>query len=337
MNYLLVSMILKLRDSGSLYSKAVLYTLSVTLDTIHFYLPTESIGNGSFIQTMPNLLTNQKILIDKNGFTSIYGNLDNLKVTVSDRGLKVKGSIAKFYQGNNYSNFTRQDLKWAIEELSCQLGVNVGKGNLTRFDVAHNLSLNYGCSQYFDLLLDSPRYERLRQPDAVYWQNKTIQKLVYDKIKEAKKSGEVLPETVNNMNLFRYEVRFIQNPKRVFKRDSLKVSDLINEPFYMEIQDRWLNEFANITKHEKQIIMPMKESIKTPADYFEYCLMNALNDKGYSEALKEVDSIDGFTKMNRSRTKRKILDLITKSKSLVKEDLIQELNKKAEMAIMGYR
>ena len=84
----------------------------------------------------------------QNQVLDISGHLQNLRVSISDSGVGVKGSLAKFYLNDNLQQLTRQDSQRAIELLSDTLQVPVSRAIVSRLDVAHNIMLDHPISSF---------------------------------------------------------------------------------------------------------------------------------------------------------------------------------------------
>lgn len=307
------------------------------MDTIGIKLPVERVSDGEYMKRLPNLLSNTNEVKKSNGFTFINGYIGNLYVSISESGVKINGSLSKYHIGNNYSDFTRKDLEHSFEKLGDDLSLNLTDAKVLNIDIAHNLTLNHRCDLYFDQLLDSPRYQRFRMPHSVYWENGTLKKKAYDKVFEVMAKKEHLPEYIEALNLFRFEVSIKKNVSRVFSKNSVTVKDLYNEHFYMGMQDKWLHEFKNITKQQNLVTMPNANLIITPTEYSEYLKIRGLGVVGFEQAMNDVNSFNQMDKMGKSRLRKMLRELNKKSNFTDQSDLINELNEKAKQAIQYYR
>src|SRR4051794_41137027 len=67
----------------------------------------------------------KEITYRSTGEIAYKGNLRNLRVTIKSNGVVIIGSLAKFYFGNNLKVLTREDTRYAIEQLSDTFGFDV--------------------------------------------------------------------------------------------------------------------------------------------------------------------------------------------------------------------
>ena len=87
-----------------------------------------------------------------NGTTSYNCRYKDYNISIGDSRIKLSGSIAKQYFGNNFQTITRPQLIETIEELSEHLNCDVGDFKLHRVDVATNFEMDYSPPIYFDYL-----------------------------------------------------------------------------------------------------------------------------------------------------------------------------------------
>lgn len=149
----------------------------------------------------------------------MYGNLDILKLSVSEDRVKIsEGSLCKWYLGNNLYTMKRNDTEQAIQKLSDILHLPFQRAFVTRLDVGRNFILKFDKQEYLNHLGNSQYFNRLEQTDGLYYNN-------------------------NGLNLFRYEMRLKKRLTREFNLPEVRAYMLYDTNSYMRIVDLWFNEY----------------------------------------------------------------------------------------------
>lgn len=300
----------------------------IMYDTLHIWQRGEALKDSGCLYRLPAILTKITHSIRDNGIEYITGNLENLKVSISENGLSIKGSINKFWHGNNFCRLTRQETELGIEKLQDLLQLSLYDAEIKRIDVAQNLIMNEEAKKYYCLLGDSKYYTRLSQPDSIYYNNGLRTKLFYNKMKEGKSKGQETPQTWQNKNVIRYELRFMKRLPKQFKKPHIYVSDLYDEEFYIKIIDLWTREYLEIKKNK--LLTPKINSKMTNKDAKEYLLSALIDVFGQNEVNKLAEQWkDNFsTNKEAHRFKKSLQEL----KGLTEESpLIKELDEKVMM------
>lgn len=200
-------------------------------DSIYFKIPVNNLGMGinDFTEQLTGLLGNANSKLDSQTGELIYteGNLGNLKVMLGRCYLKIRGSLCKYYLGDNFQTLKYSDVRLAEERLSDELHVNVSKADITRLDFGTNLIMDCPTKVYFDHLGELRYFKRVLFKSGVRYQtiNKTL--CLYDKNEEAKKHKEVIPDSYKGCNTLRYEVRFMRQVAH-----QLKLNEVIGATLY---------------------------------------------------------------------------------------------------------
>jgi len=306
-------------------------------DTVHLWLPMETLNFDfdSSIQVLSNLTEHVK----DNGQLYYSGHLSNIKVNLSEQGVSLKGSLAKYLLHDNFKTLTRSDTKTAIEKLSDELFLPIGKAKVTRLDFGQNFITKHTPESYYHLLGDCKRYNRFQQAKSLYYQTNTRQLVFYNKIAEAKSKGQPCPKILENQNLLRYEVRFMSKIMQQLKQNEISASTLFDEPFYITIFERWFNEYDSIKKYHN--INIDLSTMKTPKDYMDYLLLWAVQNKGHETIMKELEMIKQTKSFEKpeyhSRLKKQLQKLLKPSEMTFKSELIEELDKKLKAAKNHFR
>jgi len=140
-------------------------------DTIHLWLPRDRAGafdTRKASEALRGHTEHQK----EDGRVYISGRLGNTyKVNISERGISLKGSLAKYSLPDNLHTLTRSDSARAIEKMADEFCLPMDRAKVTRIDFAQNFLMRYEPETYYPYLGECHYYKRLSQPKAVYWSN----------------------------------------------------------------------------------------------------------------------------------------------------------------------
>jgi hypothetical protein len=294
-------------------------------DTVNFWMDRVNVSDNPF-DILPCLSEITERQNEKSGY-SCTGKVGDYTVSVYERGISLRGSLAKYFLPSNIHTLKRKDTKHAIEQLSDQLHINLTLAKITRLDISTVLYTKRPPADYFPYLGHKPNFERLQStPDTLYYNQRQRQIIIYDKSKEAIAKGVQVPEILQNSNLLRYELRFIKRLNNQLNTD-LTVTKLYDTEFYRSIAQRWYNEFKTIQKIKKQSFMIDK--IPKTLQEAEVALLAALlQEKGQSiidEYLNELKAKNAFKERQRYYELRKKLNSLLTSPKGEQSDLIKEL------------
>jgi len=299
-------------------------------DTLHLWLPALNIGEGSFTERVPSLLSNTTLHTKADGLQYITGSVFGMSASVSNSGVSLKGSLCKSYLKDNFKTLTRQDTQRAIEQLADALILPVQQADVKRIDFAQSFTVNNKPESYYPFLGTSQHFKRLLQPKSVYYQNGIRTKLFYNKIAEGKSKGEKIPVIWANKHILRYELRYTRRLLKQFNKSSLKAKDLSTEPFYIDMVSRWVNEYKAIQKNST--INFDLENMKQPKDFFTQLLLLKINEMGQNNVLELVEQLKAQKVFAHpeyySRLKADIKKLYKTNEIKGSADLITELDKK---------
>lgn len=276
----------------------------------------------------------------KGGNYFITGDLENLNLCANEQRVTIKGSLAKWFFGNNLQTLTRIDTKQAIESLSDKLHLSIKNAKLSRIDFAQNFNMQYKPEIYYPYFGDSKTFKRSVLSTSLYYIKGNITKLFYDKIAEYKAKNGKIDESLYPKNFLRFEVRFMNNLPKTFNKESINVEMLYNEDFYMRIFNRWFDEYSNIEKVSK---MTFRESVLLkPSDFVIQLFLKSIYDAGGQnvvlELIEETRKRGQFERPEyASRTKKMIKDYCKNERLTESSELIQELDKKVRQVKLDYR
>lgn len=174
--------------------------------------------------------------------------LRNLEIDLSDQFLRIRGSLAKFYLGNNIMELTPEQIKLALFELSHLLQTNILSAELRRIDISHCFYLRNSISDYLACFEDTPEFKKYYR---VTHQTKTYAKenyaiVFYDKRAESRKNKEISPLEPSNSNILRIELQLQRRLIDELKRKKIYAVHLCARGFLSELIERWREEYFSI-------------------------------------------------------------------------------------------
>ena len=270
----------------------------------------------------------------------VTGGLKNLNITQSEQGISIKGSLCKWYLGDNLQTLTMGDTKLAIEALSETFNIAIVEAKVKRIDVAQNLIMKHNPTIYFPYLGDCQHFDRIKRNTSLYYQNGNRIKVFYDKIAECKSNGAEVHKVFQNQNLLRFELRYLQRLDRAFNVAEINAKMLYKEQFYINILDRWVDEYRNINKLTKMVF---KDNTQLkPKDFIDQLLLQSiLNMGGQSTILEMVDEARKKGQFERpeyaSRAKSMIKEICRLESITEPSELVQELDRKIKQVQLYYR
>ena len=268
----------------------------------------------------------------EDGRVWITGTLENtFKVSILEQGVSLKGSLAKFYMGDNFHTLTRADSARAIEKMADELGLPVGQAKVSRIDFAENLLMEYKPEAYYPYLGECRDYKRLTQPHSVYWCNGNRTKLIYNKVAEVKDKKGVLPEVWRGQNVLRYEMRYIRKLSKQLQRPEITAITLSDEKFHMNLVERYVAEYEAI--HKLKSIKLNFTDMNSPKDFWEQMVLQGIEHiGGQRRAMEIVEEMRARGTYSRSeyysRLKGRIKEICKTPEMTTTSELITELDEK---------
>ena len=265
------------------------------------------------------------------------------QIWVFDDKIQFKGSIAKYFLNDNIQTLDRSTTKRAIESLSDSLRIDFRTADVTRVDVGLTIDTIYKPDAYYPLFGNSNQYTRNLYKNSLYYRVGNREKILYDKVKDARAKGMFIPDFLAHKNLTRFEVKYKKKILDQLNRNELKGADLYEEGFYKMMLDKWYIEYQNIKKLSCMQID--KNKIGKPSDLANQMLANLLNASGIDivsgidEQMKQAKAVNVFEgAKNPSRDYGRAKDHIYKLLQSARDsDLINELDKKFKDSISFYR
>jgi len=308
-------------------------------DNIDLILRVDEAPGVDLLHDLPARLTRPNMTTFEGGEVSISGYLDSLKVRVSERAVKIKdSSLCKWYLGDNFQGLSRGDTRLAIEKLSDLLFLPMNRATVTRIDVAQNFIMKYAKSVYFDHLGTLQYFNRLPQPNGLYYSNSRKTLLFYEKVHEQTDKGQPVPEMYRNRQVLRYEQRYKKRLLQCFNRPELRACTLYDPAFYIDLVNRWRSEYERIKKiNDIQIDYSMIQGKK---DFARQALLFYIQEKGGELAvineIREAYKKRELTKKQAHDLKGQIEEACKSDVMTCSSDVIQELDKKVKEAARFY-
>jgi hypothetical protein len=308
-------------------------------DSINLWLSSEQAGIKDLLAFTEKHLQNITEISKQDGKIIYSGVLRNYKVNVSQAGISLKGSLAKYYLPDNFHTLNRGDSERAIEMMADELHLPIEQAKVSRIDFAQNFLMRYDPKVYYSYLGECSHYERLSMPDALYYQNGLRTKLFYNKVAEGKKRSLKLPEVWNDQNVLRYELRFTKRLPQQFNLPVVKACNLYNEQFYISLVRHWIDEYKAINK--LNLINLNLTEMNSPKDFrkqLELIAVNAIGQDRLMQMIEEMRHKKAFEKPEYySRLKKELRELCKTPDLTTSSDMVAELDKKIEAVRQNYR
>lgn len=273
----------------------------------------------------------------KTGEVSVYGNVENIKVTQYFGGYSIQGSLPKFLYGNNVCQLTRKEVGLAIEKLSDRLHLPLDDADITKIEVGANICLAKQHTAYTRLLGDMPRMQRVSMADSLYYQGSgrvyPRQYYFYDKVAEVKKHGGTLPQGLEAANMMRYEMRLNGRLPFQLSIPEFKGSTLQDRVVYQELINRWLNGYLSIHKLVNMEDEHLKKgmSVKEAQEVFIAQQIAKGGSSMIDEFIAKLKQNECFdNRLYYNRVKSNLQKLASKTKLSVNNGDIEELTAKVK-------
>lgn len=307
-------------------------------DTLKLYLRQDSVKDVDLLAEIPVYLENTTAH-EKEDQIYYSGALNNLRIYISERGVSIQGSLAKYYLSDNMQTLRRQDTERAIQKLSDDLHLPIDEAQVSRVDFAHNFIMQYEPEVYYPYLGESQYFKRYIQPESLYYKNGSRTKLFYDKVSEVKYRGLEIPEVWTSKNVLRYEIRYQKRLAKQFKEPEIRAYTLYDESFYIKLIEIYVTDYKSIHKHSQ--INLDTDNMRTPKDFWDQMallMIDRIGQSGVVDLVEEMRAKEVFDKPEYySRLKKEIRE---KSKKFTASDstpLIEELEGKISALKRYYR
>lgn len=298
--------------------------------------------SSMYLQELPSFSNEVILKADYGGWQTFkLRNLNiNLKKVDSIHGqyrLGVKGSLTKYFHGNNFALLSLKDLSQCISDISNSLGAPFEKFHIHRFDFGTSISMDQKPFKYLRGLYSFKQLKRHtvsganQSLETIKFKNSTFEILLYDKGLMNKKQREHIPPYFSHSNVIRYELVFRRREvKKLFGR-LLVIEDLINPVNYKMLLEKWEQSFYQITK----IAQVNFQTIKNFKEIRDTLAIRGLNQflKKHSldDMLNEAVSEGNMTSKTRSEIRSQIRSLLQKNSIVISTPLLKELANKVRV------
>ena len=299
-------------------------------DTLHFFLPVGEIPTEE-IDRLCSML--QRDGVDKTtGERWSTGNIANCKVTVSELGVSIKGSVAGFYYPTNTLTVSRQEARPAIEKLSDTLHLDLFKANVSRVDVSASFLMQDKPQASFDVLGGLSYFYRqpVSRTTLYYHRGATDRQTLcfYDKEREVTCKREALPQVYADCgNVLRYEARLNGRVANQMNEREVTGATLCDGSFFKKIGLFWADSYNRINKTYTQYDM---SRIKNAREAKDFLCGVALAKMGAGEVNRLIAQMKAQGVLSDpkyyTRLKRMMAQMSSKGKADNANDLASELD-----------
>lgn len=304
-------------------------------DTVYFFLNSPDEKDINFVERCTDNLRDLAAHSGRRGnwvTGKLYGIENNsLDVTVCKDFLRVwKGSLCKWFHGDNLQTMSRGDTAAAIDMLSAALHVDMSKADITRIDVAGNLLMRYPPDVYYKYLGEKRGAKRgTFGGESLYYYFRNGCLCFYDKLKECRKNKELIPQGYRGKNIFRYEQRYLGRVAGQLGVPRVTGGMLYEESFYNSLIDRWQLAYQSIQKtiNEK----PNLEAMTGTRELYKLgvvCLVQRFGgEQAMLDYIDEAAMCGKISPPQKHRLRKVIKDsLATKDELLSNSEYISELD-----------
>jgi len=331
---------------AQLYIKMFLVSVLVTFydmyDNADLNLHKDSVGgNIAFLDYVPQFLERTSEHYFNDGRScSITGYNKDLKIIVNENSVKIKdSSICKWYLKDNIKTMFRGDFQRAIENLSDIVHLPMAVSNVTRLDLATNFLVEHDTSLYYDGLGILNHFNRSPRGSGLYYYGANGSLVFYDKLKDAKANGMVIPSLYDGKNLLRYERRFEKRICQQLNCAELKASTLYDNQFYTQMIDRWVNDYQSIDKI-KNVKKLDYNMVKSKTELYSQALLFYIEGRGgilnVLDEVKQAQKAGALTKKQAQDLRDKYKEVSNHKLFVDENDLIQELDSKVKQVQRHY-
>lgn len=259
-------------------------------DTVNFWIYNCDMAEGNPFAMLQYLEDHRETIVE-GALISSTGKIGDYKVNIKPSGVSFTGSLCKYYLPSNLYTLTRRSTQEAIEMLSDQLHTDMRPAKVTRLDVSTVLPMSRPPKDYYTRLGARPYFQRVQATGStLYYNTKNKQQVFYDKTKEAIAKGAIIPDTLKNSNLLRYELRYRKKLQSQLKTGTITASQLYDDKFYYSVIKNWRDEFNRISKINKDIDM---SDIKHPTEARERLFSILLKDAGQNVIDEFINDLKG--------------------------------------------
>lgn len=325
-------------------------------DNVDFKLKITDFSGIDFLEDVPKHLYGVRERTYEGEFV-IIGTLkndlcnNNYRVTVNRNGVNIRdGSLCKYYLGDNFQTLGRGDTQRAMEKMSDTLHLPIDKAVVSRIDVAQNFIVRHSVENYYNHLGEwhngnkkstrAPITNNMGIIEGMYYYQRLGLLVFYDKIKEQKAKRQPIPELYQGRHVLRYEQRHKKRLPEIFNVEKVTVSMLYNEKFYIDLLNRWKENYFAIKKIND--ITLNFETMRTKTDLYNLGVLALVQMAGgelnFISQMQEAKRTGVLTKKQAFDLKQAVIHACKERSGITdRNDCILELDKKVKEAVKFYR
>ena len=288
-----------------------------------------------------NLSGAREIINRETGEMTWSGNLQNFRVWGGAGRLWLKGSLPKFYLGNNIETLTREETGQAIGKLSDALGEPLAEAEVFRLDIGRTFEVNRAPSDYWRDIITPARMKRHEfglETLTLYNRQRAIS--FYDKQAETHRAGakpteraEAKRETsyLSHANLLRVEVQFKRRLRHALGWRDIRAATLSDAAFFERAVSEWAAIYFRL-KRGRHVRLPEEIDVKA---ILNWLAASRLQEIGVQEFLDVIEAERRGGRINKGqafRLRRKLIDLARLEAIAAESDAARELDAKVRQA-----
>ena len=254
------------------------------IDTLHIFMEREQITE-KMLNQLDNLERNKVIqdvsmqTFSNSGIIRKQGMLKGIKLSWGENSIKLKGSLSRYYLGNNLDYLEIDSTKDAIDQLCEDLKINIGDFKVTRVDMAATINMQYPVLNYLEHLESLSNHKKIQYGnETIYFKNTLRTFQFYNKLLQMKKKPgrkktfNILREAQLSIedHYLRVELQLTKKIEDQLKMDQkLKVRDLYNPTIYAKLVNCWYKYFTKVKTKRKILDLKQNENI-TSSVFIKY-------------------------------------------------------------------
>lgn len=220
-------------------------------DTVNLYY--DRFHTDDWAATAKTIEDAKSVADVETGEITTRGHYRNLRVKMSESGIYIVGSLAKWYLPDEPLTLNRHQAKEAITALSDTLHVDIGRARVQRLDGSKDFIMKYEPQRYYELLQGRPHYNRVQGTANTLYFNQNVarpiqQQCFYNKRREIESRKGDVPTVYQDTNLLRYEFRLMGRVKQQMKWNEVTASTLYDRKFYNAFVGMWADAYFSIEK-----------------------------------------------------------------------------------------
>jgi len=294
------------------------------IDTIHFSVPLSQ-SNEDHLR-LKGLIDQVYSRDNRSGVDWNWGNLGNLRVSVSRTNLKIVGSLSRYINGPMNGGLGYHETKTALQKLGNHLSLNLNKGRISRLDIAGDLILGYSVGDYLPGIKPSFKNSLFSEyKSGILFRNsgkvKNVEVVYYDKVEELYRKVKQFPAV--NENILRYEMRMYR-PFLKNKGLPLYIEELGDAQKFNDLLLTWEGRFVNA--HKKLVLRkPLDMMTNTPKTWVLKELLNFIVMDGREKELvvfmrQRLSNTSTVESSNPIRQKKRLNEEVRNVEDVLLED-----------------